>query len=333
VSLYLLRDIVLVLLTAVIIASAIEPATLWFKRFGISRLISVIFVYLTITALVAATFYFVVPPLLDEADTIAKILPQYIESLNFDSLEGSQLFELKSESVQGDVSQGIPFTDIIGQLKGALSQVSGGFFKIISSIFGGAFSMILIVVISFYLSVQERGIENFLKVITPIKNESYIIDLWKRAQNKIGLWMQGQLLLGFLIGVLVYLGLTILGIKYALVLALLAAAFEIIPLFGPILAAIPAIILGFLDSFVLGFMVLGFYIIIQQFENHLIYPLVVSKVVGVPPLIVILALVIGAQLAGFLGMLLAAPLAAIFMEYMNDLEKAKHNELTKQETA
>lgn len=145
--------------------------------------------------------------------------------------------------------------------------------------------------------------------------------------------MQGQLLLGLLIGVMVYLGLTILGIKYAFLLALLAAVFEIIPLFGPILAATPAVILGFLDSAVLGFMVLGFYIIIQQFENHLIYPLVVRKVVGVPPLVVIIALIIGAKLAGFLGVLLSAPIAAVLMEYMNDLEKAKYADLTYKEKA
>ena len=283
-----------------------------------------ILIYLIIAAVVVSIFYFLVPPLLDEASAISTILPQYVESLNFDTLRNSQL--LQPQNIVGEISQNISFTDIIVQLKNTLSNVSGGFFKIVSAIFGGALSMILIIVISFYLAVQERGIENFLKVITPIKKEEYIIGLWKRSQHKIGLWMQGQLLLGLLIGVMAYLGLTILGVKYALLLALLAAVFEIIPLFGPILAATPAVILGFLDSAVLGFMVLGFYIIMQQFENHLIYPLVVRKVVGVPPLVVIIALIIGAKLAGFLGMLLSAPIAAVLMEYMNDLEKEKRTE-------
>ena len=245
VSLYFLRDLVLALLTAVVVASAIEPATRWFGRFGVSRILAVIFMYLTIAAVVVAIFYFLVPPLLDDAGSISTILPQYIESFNFSALQNSQMFQ--QQNIVGEISQNIPFTDIIGQLKNTLSSVSGGFFKIVSAIFGGALSMILIVVVSFYLAVQERGIENFLKAITPIKNEEYIIGLWKRSQHKIGLWMQGQLLLGLLIGVMVYLGLTILGIKYALLLALLSAVFEIIPLFGPILAATPAVILGFLD--------------------------------------------------------------------------------------
>jgi len=185
-------------------------------------------------------------------------------------------------------------------------------------------SFILIIVFSFYFAVQEYGIANFLKIVTPIEHEKYIIDLWKRSQLKIGRWMQGQILLALFIGILVYLGLMILGVKYALLLAILAAVTELIPLFGPILAAIPAILIGFLDGgTTLGLMVLGLYVIIQQFENHLIYPLVVKKVVGVPPLMVIIALLIGAQLAGFLGIIIAVPVAAALMEFVNDIEKDK----------
>jgi predicted PurR-regulated permease PerM len=115
----------------------------------------------------------------------------------------------------------------------------------------------------------------------------------------------------------------VLGIEYALVLALLAAVMELIPIFGPTLSAIPAIALGFVESPSLGLFVLALYIIIQQFENHLIYPLVVRKVVGVPPIIVILALVIGGQLAGFMGILLSVPVAAVLLEFAEDMQKEK----------
>lgn len=137
--------------------------------------------------------------------------------------------------------------------------------------------------------------------------------------------MQGQLLLALIIGVLVYLGLTILGVKYALLLAILAAFAELVPVVGPVLAAIPAIAIAFTDGGTsLGFMVVAFYIIIQQFENHLMYPLVVNKVVGVPPLLVILGLIIGAKLFGFLGILLSVPVAAALMEFVKDVEKNKN---------
>lgn len=137
--------------------------------------------------------------------------------------------------------------------------------------------------------------------------------------------MQGQFLLAVLIGVLTYLGLSILGIQYALVLAVIAAVFELIPLFGPILAAIPAVAIAFANGGIaIALIVVALYLIIQQFENHLIYPLVVTKVVGVPPILVILALLIGAKLAGVLGMLLAVPVAAAFQELFTDIEKARH---------
>lgn len=188
--------------------------------------------------------------------------------------------------------------------------------------FGGFLSFVLIIVLSFYLAVQDHGIANFLSVITPIKNRPYILDLWKRSEEKIGLWMQGQLLLVVIVAVLVYLGLTLVGVKHALPLAVLAGLFEIIPVFGPILASIPALALSFIDGGTsTALLVGGLYFIIQQFENQLIYPLVVKKVVGLPPVVVIIALVAGGQLAGFLGIILSVPLAAIGMEILNDYQK------------
>jgi len=328
VFLYLMRDLVLVLLTAVVLASAIEPATQWLRKYRVPRIPAVIAIYILIALMFMSVIFLFIPPLLDETANVTSFLSQYIEALNTASFGGSFF----GGDLVGSITETIPLPDIISNVKSVFSGASGGVLGLISFIFGGVLSFVLIVVISFYLAVQERGIENFLKVVTPVRHEPYIVDLWKRSQQKIGRWMQGQLLLGVLIGVLVYLGLTILGIKYALILALLAAMFEIIPLFGPILAATPAVILGFLDGLVPGLMVLGFYIIIQQFENHLIYPLVVRKVVGVPPLVVIIALIVGAKLAGFLGILLAAPLAAILMEYMNDLDRDKHTSVSSMDT-
>ena len=135
--------------------------------------------------------------------------------------------------------------------------------------------------------------------------------------------MQGQILLGILVGVLVFLGLTILQVKYALLLAILSAIFELIPIFGPILAAIPAIAIAFLQGPSSALAVLILYVIIQQFENHLIYPVVVKKATGVPPILVILALIIGGKLGGFLGILLSVPLATVLMEIMNDIASKK----------
>jgi len=123
------------------------------------------------------------------------------------------------------------------------------------------------------------------------------------------------------------MGLTILQVEYALTFALLAALFELIPIFGPILAAVPPVMVALLQSPLLAGEVAILYIIIQQFENHLIYPLVVTKIVGVPPMIVILSLIIGAQVGGFFGIILAIPLATLVIEVLEDVDIRKKHQI------
>ena len=206
-----------------------------------------------------------------------------------------------------------------------------GIFSSLSAVSGGVINFILIIVLSFYLAVQEDGVAKFLKIITPLKHESYVINLWRRSQLKIGRWMQGQIFLGVLVMVLVYAGLLIIGVPHALLLAVVAGIFELIPLFGPVLAAIPAIFIAYTASGTGAMLIVAaLYIVIQQFENHIIYPLVVRKVIGMPPIVSIVALVIGGQLAGFLGIVVAVPVAAVIMEYLSDIEEYKVAKLSQQ---
>jgi len=340
--LYKMLDLVLVVLTAVVLASAIEPLINWFKKYKISRLFGVIITYVSIAIVFSGLLYFFIPPVLDEASNLLSNAPKYLDSITlWNPLNDSKLIE--TGKVAGGISDGLNggkqiinslsagsavntsvISDLINKFRGLTSSTSDGFVNIATGIFGGALSFILIIVLSFYLAVQEGGVEKFLKIITPLKNESYIVDLWKRSQRKIGYWMQGQLLLGIMVGILVYLGLMILGIKNALILAVLAGVLEVIPVFGPILSAIPAILFGFADGgLTTGLLVLGLFVIIQQFENHLIYPLVVKKVVGVSPIVVILALIVGAKLAGFLGIILSVPVTSALMEFIDDVQKDK----------
>ena len=257
----------------------------------------------------AGMFYLFIPVLLQDTSDFLSSVPEYLDKVALwnplDSSGVEQSKQVATEFSQGITESRLAVAEIkseenpsigsaVGDINDALSKVSAGFIQTVSSVFGGVLGFILIVVLSFYLSVQEDGVEKFLRIVTPLKHEKYIIGLWKRSQEKIGLWMQGQLVLAILVGVLVYLGLTILGVRNALLFAFLAGLLEIIPLFGPILAAIPAVATAYTDSGVsAGLLVVGLYLIIQQFENHLIYPLVVTKIVGVPPILVILALIVG----------------------------------------
>ncbi len=312
--LYKMLDLVLVVLTSVVIASAIEPILNWFGRFKVKRLFAVIITYICVVLVFSGLLYFFIPPVLNEASNLLSNMPRYLDTLT--------LWNPLGDNSLADTNQII--ANISETLKSFTSNISDNIIGIASRIFGGALSFILIIVLSFYLAVQEGGVEKFLRVITPLKNEAYIINLWKRSQRKIGYWMQGQLLLGIMVGILVYLGLVILGVENALFLAVLAGVLEIIPLFGPIIAAIPAVLFAFVgDGITAAILVIGLFVIIQQFENHLIYPLVVKKVVGISPILVILTLIIGAKLFGFLGILLSVPVTAAFMEFIDDMQKDK----------
>jgi predicted PurR-regulated permease PerM len=316
--LFVLRDIVLVILTSIVIASAVEPIAIALKRVGIPRIPTILGLYFSGAIVLAGLFYFLFLPLLGEASNFLRSLPDFSATLQ--------------SGVWNNLTGAISAEDIVEQINSMVGSFSRGALSSASIFFGGIFSFILIVVLSFYLSVQDDGVGKFLRVITPWNHEKYIIGLWKRSRNKIGLWMQGQLLLGAIVAILVYLGLLLAGVPHALLLAVSAGLLEIIPLFGPILAAIPAVIVAFTSGgLTLALIVAGLFLIIQQFENHLIYPLVVKKVVGVPPMVSIIALLVGAKLAGFLGMLIAVPMATILMEFLNDLEERKVALLSKME--
>lgn len=316
-------DILLAILTSIVLASAVQPFSGWFMRkLRFPRVLAVITVYLAVFIVVGGLLFLFIPLIADEAVQLSANLPEQVTKLaSFgEGLHGSLAGEKISKYIAEQLSGG----DVLGSFGQTLKGVGGGAVATAGRLFGGLFTTILVIVLSFYFAVQERGVENFLRLVVPGKHEDYAVSLWQRTERKIGLWIQGQLLLAVIIGIFVFLGLTIFGVKYALLLALLAAVMELIPIFGPILAAVPAIALAFTHSTTIGLAMIAFYVIIQQFENHLIYPLVVRKIVGVPPLLVIIALLIGWQLVGFMGILLAVPVAAFLMELVDDAEKRKH---------
>lgn len=315
--LWYLRDLALVVLTAVVLASAIEPATLALMRFKVPRVMAVVLLYLIATFLVLSLFYFFVPQLVHETRDFAQTFPTYLKALDIspqDALLGTE--------------DGGSITESLLQFGDVLKSSSSGFLSAASAVFGGVMSFALIMVLSFYFAVQERGLDDFLRLITPARKHDYILDLWRRAQFKMGRWLQGQLFLSLIVGVMVYVGLLILGVPYALLLGIAAAVLELIPVFGSILAAIPAVAVAFVGGggdTTLALLTIGLYVVVNQLQSNVIYPLVVQKVLGVSPLVVILAIIVGAQLGDFLGILIAVPVAAAIQEYVNDLQKHRRH--------
>lgn len=317
-ALFALSELVLVLLTSIVIASFVSSGARKLTQYKINRTLSVILIYFVSIGFLAGVFYLFIPLFLSELSTLTSLISQYfpLSAQQTETVTGAQ-------NAFSNISSQISFVEFIGRMKAFVSGVSNGFLDTMTIAFGGLLNLVLITVISFYLSIEEHGIENFLRMILPLRHEQYAIDLWKRTEKKIALWMRGQLLLGLLVGILIYLGLAIMGVKYAFIMALVAAIFELIP-FGLVLAVIPAVSFGYVDGGVtLALMVLAFYFIVHQFEVYLIQPLIVNKVVGISPLVVIVSVLIGFQLAGFWGIILAVPVAVAILEFFDDIEKRK----------
>ncbi len=318
--LYTMRGIVLDILTAIVIASALEPGVAQLCKRKIPRTLAVIMLYLFLFSVFFIIFFLFLPSLFGDIANFINALPGYIQTFNATGAldQYTNLLGLPAISTISSAS-------IVSNIHSALNfgVVNNGF-STASRIFGGVFSFILIIIFSFYFAVLETGVDDFLRIIVPRSHHEYILGLWRRSQHKIGKWMQGQLLLAIIMGVLVFLGLTVLGVPDALVLATIAGCFEIIPVFGPTLSAVPAVAIAFGSLGVTGgIATIILYIIAQQFENYLIYPLVVTRVVGVPPLLVILALIVGGEFAGFLGIILSVPIAATIQEFVRDIEHGR----------
>lgn len=321
-ALFKLYNLILIILTAIVMASFVEYAVVKLKPYMKNRTLIVFTIYfLTISILVALSSIFL-PIFIDEMSVLVDSLGKYIPNQSILNTFQPETISGAKEVVSS-ISSNSSIGDIIKSGQYFINSVSGGFFNVFGQAFGGILNLILIFILSLFFSLTERGVENFLRIITPEKQEEYVIKLWQRTERKIGLWFQGQVLLGLIMGVLVYLVLTIVGVKYAFILALFTAFCELIP-FGIFVAMIPGVIFAYLDGGVtMSVIVLVSYFMLHQFENYLIYPLIVKNVIGISPLVVILSVLIGGSLVGFWGIVLAIPVAVCLLEFIDDIENRK----------
>lgn len=311
---YLLKNILVMIFLAIIIAAAVDSPIDWLVRHKMRRSIAVAVVYVLLIAILGFMVYLIVPPLAGQLISIARNLPDY--------LAGAQS---KLQWLGGSFSHQ-NLQDLILNLGQTLNASAANIFAATMNVFGGIISAFLVLVISIYLAVQEQGVKKFVLSLVSPKNEVYAASLVDRILSKLGAWMRGQLVLMAIIGVMVYIGLTLLKIKFALTLALLTGLLEIIPVIGPIISAVPGVLFALLQSFGLAILVAIFYYFVQELEKYLIVPLVMKKSVDLNPITVIVAVLIGAELYGIIGAVIAIPIAAIISIIFQDYMDSRKNE-------
>ncbi|MBI4049833.1 MAG: AI-2E family transporter [Candidatus Doudnabacteria bacterium] len=307
VGLFIIRDVLLTLLVAIVIASAIDPLVDWlYRKARFPRGLTVVLVYLIVIGVVATIVYFMVPPIV----------------IQFQELSG-RLGEFREELAGGRTSftrllNQLGITNVVSTVRDYFGSFAGNVFRTTLGVFSGVADLIAILVISFYLVSSESGMKNLVRSLVPFKHQAYAVRLTDKVQNKIGHWLLGQLILSFSIFLPTYIGLSILGVKFALALALLAGLLEIVPYLGPVLSALPALFIAVVQYPPLALFVLLLYIIIQQVENYVLVPKIMGRTVGANPVVILLAVLIGFKLAGILGMLLAVPIVAALQVFFSD---------------
>ena len=328
---WFLRDLVLVMLTSIVIASFMESSVPYFERMKVGRVPGVVVSYVVSLLVLAGAFYLFAPLLITEIYNFANFVSSYAPGVSFLNYFQNEAFS-GAKDIVGALSGNFSLTALMSVSKAFILNLSGGFFQTLAAAFGSIFNFVLIIVLSFYLSIQEKGIENFLRIIIPARYEDYAVDLWLRSSIKIGLWVRGQMLVAFVVGVLIYLILSLLGIEYALLLAIIAGVTEMVP-YGILVALIPTFAFSYISNgFGSALMVTGAYIIVHQFEVFLLSPLIIKKIVGLSPIVIILSVLIGFELGGIWGAIISIPVAIIVMELLNDVEKNKTLARTKNES-
>ena len=318
-----LRDMMLIILTSIVIASFVESAVPHLAKIGFGRVFGIVALYALGIVLCVAMFYLFAPLLITEIYNFSGAISSYVPGVSFLNYFQNEAFSGAKDIVVG-LSDNFSFQTLTAVSKAFIENLSGGLFQTLTVAFGSLFNVVSIILISFYLSIQEKGIENFLRLIFPIKYEDYAVDLWNRSSRKIALWVRGQMLLAFVVAVLIYLLLSLLNVQYALILAIIAGIMEMVP-YGTLVALIPAMAFSYFSGGVSSaFMVATAYIIVHQFEVFLFAPLIIKKIVGLSPIVIILAALIGFELGSIWGVVLSIPVAVVIMEFLSDIEKNKN---------
>ncbi len=312
--LFSIKQILIWFIFAVTVSLLFEPAISFLQKKKVPRTFAVLLIYAVFFGILGILVYMMIPIFITEIQGFLEVFPDYFKKmspmfrdLGFDAFNNIQTFLIS--------------------LQDLLKGISKNIFTAITGIFGGVFTTLFVVVTALFLSLEEKDVEKSLILLFPKNYEAKVLEVWQRCQNKVSGWFAGRLLGCIFIGVASYIAFLIFDVKYPFTLALFSGVFNFVPYIGPLATGILLFLIVFPTSAIKGILAIATLIIIQGIENNIVSPLLMKKLVGLPPVLVLLALVIGADLWGFLGAILAIPLFGILYEFLKGfLQKRKDKE-------
>ncbi|MEK7577926.1 MAG: AI-2E family transporter [Patescibacteria group bacterium] len=283
-------DLLLLLFISFILMSGLRPLVDGLERKRVPRIIAILLIYIVVFGFLGGALAGIVPALGAQSGNFVKELPLFI----------NRTFPAYS----------IDFQSILGQI----APVGENLLKFTVNLFSNIIAILTLLTFTFYFLLERKHLQDMLIGLLGAGLGTHVFGITTRVEKRLSAWVLGQLVLMLFIGGIVYIGLFFLGIEFAIPLAVLAGLLEMVPTVGPILSAVPAILVAFSHSPVLALSVLALYIIVQQVENNILVPLIMKRSVGLSPVLTILALMIGGRFAGIAGAILAVPILLTIQE-------------------
>jgi len=297
-----IKGILILFFISYILMVSLVPYVKYMTAHKIPRPIAAAFVYLAVLLIIILLVVPLIPFFSTQIQSLIHSFPQYVDEI------------LKVLGIEIGQSQVQSF--IISQL----NAIGSSAFAVTGAIVGTIFSTFLVFVISFYLMLDYERLKKEVTYFFPKHQKEKAIDIIHQVEDKLGSWFRGQLVLCFSIGLCTWVALALINFPFALPLALLAGMLEIVPTIGPILSAIPAVIVALSISPGLAVIIVLIYIGIQMLENNILVPKIMQRAVGLNPILVILAISIGATMLGILGALLSVPFATLLIIVIKNIK-------------
>jgi len=311
---YLIKDILVLFIFAVVLSILFEPLIYFFQKRRIPRFLSVAFVYVSFFGLISLLIYLILPLFIREIQKFIQNFPGYFEVIS------PFLREIGFDAFQS-------FNNFLMALKSILEAMVSNIFNGLFIFFGGVLTSLFVITTAFFLSLEFKPIEKTLVLLFPKRYENYALGLFEKCRKKVTGWFLARIIACIYVGLLSYISFLILRVDYPFTLALFAGVLNFIPYLGPLISGIIIFLVVFPASMLKGIFVIAVFVLIQQTENSILSPLLMKRIIGLPPAMVLLGLVVGGKLWGFIGALLIVPLLGILFEFITEfLEKRKEKE-------
>lgn len=332
--LWLLQDKLILMFLGLFVAVLVDPGVRALKNLGVPRGLGILIHFFVALFLFAFLVVSLIPIVADQLQSLAFSINQQVNAF----LAAPKIWlPLVSEQVNAQLTMIVQstlrdhsilqFTDALRQMGQDLSTAAQGSFNfaiyLAGSVFNFFVNLVVVLVLAFFLQLEKEDIMGWARGVLPWSMRSYMNDKTEAITWKLGQWVRGQLLLCLSIGVLVFLALLILRMPYALTLALLAGFTEFIPVVGPFIAMIPAVLIGLTQNGLFwGLVVAAVYYVIQWCENNLLVPLIMKRTVGLSPTVTMFAMMVGVSFPSvihpILGIILSIPLTTILAIFLED---------------